>query len=399
MYVQLVVVLILASSVLASDDVLLSSELRVDDLLKNTVKPLKVLLINGYFPGHLFPIVALGEELVRRGHDVTLCSTVMEGSNLLPRLPQSVGVKFLSAGADNLTQKGYDDMHKALGEFDMEKSKDLFIYGGWTSIKIRQKIDSVGYDQFDIIICDYSVAPLAVYYSKLNKKVVVFSSLFPMVAAAAPDWPHPVASSGLYQNMSFLERLLYVVLQPLVYSLANSIFSNVFVDEKFKEVIQSSSDILLFPGTHVPIILTTVPGFDMPRRKTALMHFVGPLITKASAELSESLKEWLVNKPSRSVIYISMGTTGFLTPDDVDALVNGIMRTDYDVVWALRSSNRDVLDQIYVDRERFYIAEWVSQKRLLKHEAIALAILHCGMNGAQEALSNAVPIICIPHHL
>ena len=78
---------------------------------------------------------------------------------------------------------------------------------------------------------------------------------------------------------------------------------------------------------------------------------------RSSPELSESLEEWLKDKSSNSVIYISMGTTGLLTPENVDALIIGIMRTDYDVVWALRSSNQGALGQIHVDRERFYIAE------------------------------------------
>ena len=262
----LVFLVLLVSSVLASDESELYTD--VEHPLKN-VKPLRVLLTTGYFPGHLFAIVSLGEELVRRGHDVTLCSTVMEGSNLLPRLPQSVGVKFkfLSAGADNLTQKGYDDMNRAVLEFDMEQIKDVFDYGVWTTIKIRQKIDSIGYDQFDIIVCDYSVTSLAVYYSKLNKKVVVFSSLAPTFTAAFPEWPFPLMSSGQLQDMSFLERLLGVLLQPLLYSFTKNFFDKVAIDENFKEVI-SDSDILLYPGVHVPVIITTVPGFDMPRRDT-----------------------------------------------------------------------------------------------------------------------------------
>lgn len=50
-----------------------------------------------------------------------------------------------------------------------------------------------------------------------------------------------------------------------------------------------------------------------------------------------------------------------------------------------------------MERERFYIASWVPQQSLLKHPTVAIAILHCGMNGLQETLFHAIPVICIPY--
>ena len=70
---------------------------------------LSILLVTSPYPGHLYPIIALGEELVKRGHNVTLCATVMKGSDLLPALPHSYGINFISAGPDLLTQATYVD--------------------------------------------------------------------------------------------------------------------------------------------------------------------------------------------------------------------------------------------------------------------------------------------------
>ena len=72
-------------------------------------RPLSILMIANFFPSHLYPILSLGEELVRRGHNVTLCTTIMEGSRVIPSLPEKLGINILSAGADDLTQKDYDD--------------------------------------------------------------------------------------------------------------------------------------------------------------------------------------------------------------------------------------------------------------------------------------------------
>lgn len=68
-------------------------------------RPLSVLLISGPFVGHLASLVAVGEELVSRGHSVTLFTTEVRGSNVIPQLPERVGIKFLSAGVDAFSRQ------------------------------------------------------------------------------------------------------------------------------------------------------------------------------------------------------------------------------------------------------------------------------------------------------
>ena len=41
----------------------------------STIKPLNILFVSSPLPGHANALLALGEELVRRGHNVTFCST------------------------------------------------------------------------------------------------------------------------------------------------------------------------------------------------------------------------------------------------------------------------------------------------------------------------------------
>ena len=48
-------------------------------------------------------------------------------------------------------------------------------------------------------------------------------------------------------------------------------------------------------------------------------------------------------------------------------------------------------------RDFSYIASWVPQQSLLKHPALAIAVLHCGMNGLQETLFHGIPVICLPY--
>ena len=47
-------------------------------------RKLSVLLIASMYIGHQFPLIALGEELVRRGHHVVMLGPVMEPQLILP---------------------------------------------------------------------------------------------------------------------------------------------------------------------------------------------------------------------------------------------------------------------------------------------------------------------------
>ena len=68
-------------------------------------KPLRVLLVSSFFVGHLVALIPLGEELVGRGHNVTLLTTQMAGSRVVPQLPEKAGISVLSAGPDLLSRQ------------------------------------------------------------------------------------------------------------------------------------------------------------------------------------------------------------------------------------------------------------------------------------------------------
>ena len=64
--------------------------------ISSTIKPLNVLFVSVPLPGHANALLALGEELVRRGHNVTFCST--DSSIKLNDKVKERGMKYLSAG-------------------------------------------------------------------------------------------------------------------------------------------------------------------------------------------------------------------------------------------------------------------------------------------------------------
>jgi len=53
--------------------------------------------------------------------------------------------------------------------------------------------------------------------------------------------------------------------------------------------------------------------------------------------------------------------------------------------------------RVDLNPERVILAGWVAQFTLLQHPSIAMAILHCGIGGVQEALYHQIPVICLPY--
>ncbi len=66
---------------------------------------LRVLLIASYYVGHQMSLIAVGEELVGRGHNVSLLTTEVKGSRVVPQLVERVGINFISAGPDSRTKE------------------------------------------------------------------------------------------------------------------------------------------------------------------------------------------------------------------------------------------------------------------------------------------------------
>ena len=366
-------------------------------------QPLSILMTTGFFTGHLYPMLSLGEELIRRGHNVTLCTTIMEGSPVLPSLPEKLGINILSAGADNLTQKDYDYVMSLFESPRWETLRDYLLPAPWqwTVFKVLQKLSEVGVDNFDIIVSELSTLPVGTYLARKGNKVVIVSSLLPLMTdASMPEWQSPLVglAADMTDDMTFLDRLRNYLLSLIVkpfsrLAYGDGVYRKIADYQKVMEGVDFTSD----AGISIPMLITTVMGFEYPKTRHPLTHYVGTILMSSPPPIDEKLGDWLNAKEEKSVVYISMGTTAFITVEMAKALVEGILPTRYNVVWSLRKSNHDVLKETNVERERFHIANWVPQQSLLKHPAVAIAVLHCGMNGLQETLFHGIPVICIPY--
>ena len=378
-----------------------SSTLDAVNAVTRNRRHLSVLLATGFWPGHLYPITALGEELVKRGHNVTLCATVMEGSDLLPALPHSYGINFISAGPDIFTQAGYINMVKGFENnsavlSDMPNFVSQLV---WLVTTLQSKIKETGIENFQFMICDVLAAEVCLYNAKLGVKVMIFSPVLNYADATNPNWPSPVPFTGLSDNLTFLSRIansMHHFLIRYIFQRAVLAYRQLVLSDELVKILKSD-EAFADVGIRVPMLMATAFGFEYAKTRYPLTEYVGPLMMSSFTPLEDQLVEWLDNKPNRSVIYVGMGATGFITTPIATVIINGILATDFSAVWALPMSDQAVLEGVDIDKDRFFISKWIPRQTLFKHPKLVMTILHCAMNSVQESLYNGLPMVCVPH--
>lgn len=371
---------------------------------QRTVQSLSVLIVACFATGHQIPVLAVGEELARRGHNVTFFTTEIEGSNTVPHLPERLGMRFLSAGRDYFTRREIEHMtYEMKGKSTFEVVMPAANLLSQHIYNIRKGIERLNGSDWDFVMMDvlfHSFSSLVRYVSsKWGEKVLVTSPILMPLTATDPSWC--CASFGRLHytdNVDFVQRLLNVAVYCPIVSVMSHWLPKYFDTcsndgEKDCMMLQDES---IFPGVLNPLVIFTAYGLDYPRAYLPTVHYVGPALMQSLPPLQDTLQQWLSRKTKGSVIYISMGSTAQLTKDLGSAIVEGILLTQWDVVWSLRETNRDILEGVELDKSRFFVSQWISQQAVLQHTAVGLAIMHCGLGGIQEAIYHGVSPICIP---
>ena len=379
--------------VVSCKDAIPEKDQRVPD---DSSSSISVLILTSIYPAHFFPLLALGEELVGRGHNVTMLGATLEGYEGLPLAAEEKGLRFISAGFE--PRSSYDIIRHA-GKHDDDNNFISFLYNISQQLKSRKgdtetdrmiaKLRTMNRHEYDYIISDQAV--LGVIYFIISKwethKVMIHYSPLPIHPIGMNPWPAPKMLSGLTDNMTFKDRLLDTLFYSPLEWLGLKFAGNLIVTSNDTIINEPFTSFL---GVKYPVIYNTLIGFDFPRVVLPLQHYVGPMLTPSPAPLDLSVTTWLKDKPPKSVIYVSMGTSADVSPE-MAAAVLSLASTRY-VLW----SSRNDLSQYDIDEERVYVTPWVSQLAVLDHSSVAYSILQCGLTSVQESLYYGVPVVCIP---
>nr|CAB3449446.1 unnamed protein product [Digitaria exilis] len=153
-------------------------------------------------------------------------------------------------------------------------------------------------------------------------------------------------------------------------------------------------------------------------------YTVGPLVRRSSGSdenggvAEAACLEWLDHQPAGSVVYVSFGSGGSLSVEQMAELTAGLEISGHRFLWVVRApslkgpysmemeSHDDGQDKQqdplvwlpngFMERmssRGLIVAVWVPQVRVLSSPATAASVSHCGWNLAQESMAAGVPMI------
>lgn len=365
--------------------------------------------------GHLIPLVEFAKVLVSRFHFSvslllpTTAQPTKAQTTLLNSLPSSVSHNFLptvdpahlpDGVAHEVTislthAHSLSSIRAALGSLAQQAQvvaliTDLFGTGLYTVAR------------------DLGIPPYLYFTSTAMCLLFLFHlpKLDETVSCEYRDMPEPLVLPGCVplHGKDFVDpaqdrqdQAYHVLLDHVKrYVLAEGIFVNTFVD--------------LEPGA-IKTLQTEDPNVPP-------VYPVGPIIQSGlddDSHGSDCLK-WLDRQPSGSVLFVSFGSGGTLSNEQLNELAIGLEISGHRFLWVVRSPNDHssfgsffstqsqddpfgFLPTGFVDRIKdrgLLVPSWAPQIKVLSHGSTGGFLTHCGWNSTLESIVNGVPLIVWP---
>ncbi|EOX95757.1 UDP-Glycosyltransferase superfamily protein [Theobroma cacao] len=365
--------------------------------------------------GHLIPLVEFAKRLVHQ-HNFTVTFVIpTDGSpskaqkSTLDSLPSSIDSVFLPP----VDLSDLPEGSKIETVISLTVARSLpFIRDALKSLAARTKlvglvVDLFGTDAFDVAR-EFNVSPY-IFFPSTAMTLSLFlylPKLDQMVSCEYRDLPEMVRIPGcipIYGNQLLdptqdrkNDSYKWLLHHTKRYRLAEGIMVNSFVD---------------LEGGAIKALQDKEPGKPP-------IYPVGPLVnvdSSSKADGSGCLK-WLDGQPHGSVLYVSFGSGGTLSYNQINELALGLEMSQQRFLWVVRSPNDqvanatffsvqsqqdpfDFLPKGFLERTKgrgLVVPSWAPQAQVLSHGSTGGFLTHCGWNSALESVVNGVPLIAWP---
>ena len=366
---------------------------------------LSVLMICFPASGHIAVPVSLGEELVSRGHNVTLFTVQPKDYDRSRKIAERAGITYVSVDIN----ASYEMFEQLLEEATSDSSFSHWlanVYGTATKLlnlvedvtrTTLSALDTPSLRKYNILVATEITSPLAMCLSKKwGIPLVVLSTTPEFLIDPKPSWPLPVVGQLQHSDdLAFIGRLISTVEKHAtsLYLPLGTKLTSVAMDCPV-----SASEAANGPGVSIPNIIPTVIGFEYPHTMSPLISYTGPILTSSDEPLSEAAQKWMDAHPAGSVVYINIdiASTYFPKRKAAWAIVEGVYATGYNAVWNIKKKSRFILDGLEINEKKILLLEGAPQLTLLRHRSVRMAILNGGINDVQEALYCGVAVIVLP---
>ncbi|KAI3741349.1 hypothetical protein L1987_59021 [Smallanthus sonchifolius] len=365
--------------------------------------------------GHLIPLVEFSKRLKNK-HNISATFIIPNDGPLsisqkafLDSLPN--GLNYIILPPVNFDDLPQDTQMETRISLMVTRSLDS-LREAFKSLVVEKKmvalfIDLFGTDAFDVAI-EFGVSPY-VFFPSTAMALSLFlylPKLDQMVSCEYRDFPEPVQIPGCLpvRGQDLLdpvqdrknEAYKWVLHNAKRYMMAEGIAVN-----SFKEL----------EGGALKALLEDEPG--KPK-----IYPVGPMIQTGSSndavDGSGCLK-WLDGQPCGSVLYISFGSGGTLSSNQLNELAMGLELSEQRFIWVVRNpsdqpnatyfnshGHKDALGFLpkgFLERTKsngLVVSSWAPQAQILSHSSTGGFLTHCGWNSILETVVHGVPVIAWP---
>jgi hydroquinone glucosyltransferase len=365
--------------------------------------------------GHLIPLVEVAKRLVVHHNFLVTILIPTDGSPVKPQkaileaLPNSISSIFLPpASLDDLPEDVLAETRIAL---TMTRSlpalRDSFKVLAESTRLVASVVDLFGMEVFDVAK-EFGVFSYVFFPSTAMALSLIFyiPELDQTYTCEYRDLPEPVKLPGCVP-------------------IHGSDLADPFQDRKnevYKWVLQSAKRYSLAAGIMVNSFLELEPGCFKAlmegKEGRPPVYPVGPLVQSGSddgVEGSECLS-WLDKQPNGSVLFVSFGSGGTLSHEQLNELASGLEMSGQRFLWVVRSPNEKAANAAYfsgqsandpfaflpdgfLERTKglgLVVPSWAPQVQILKHASTGGFLSHCGWNSTLESIVHGVPFIAWP---
>jgi hydroquinone glucosyltransferase len=192
--------------------------------------------------------------------------------------------------------------------------------------------------------------------------------------------------------------------------------------EAYKGMLQMAKKYPLAAGIMVNSFLDLEPGcfkaLTEGKEGRPPVYPVGPLVQSSSDHGvydSECLR-WLDKQPNNSVLFVSFGSGGTLSREQLHELASGLEMSGQRFLWIVRSPHEKAANANYFSVQSIkdpspflpegflertegvglVVPSWAPQVQILKHASTGGFLTHCGWNSILESIVHGVPLIAWP---
>ncbi|CAJ2665050.1 unnamed protein product [Trifolium pratense] len=188
--------------------------------------------------------------------------------------------------------------------------------------------------------------------------------------------------------------------------------------DTYKSILDVCQKLSLFDG----VIINTFTDLEpdavrvLQERQKPCVYAVGPIIRNESnseANMSVSLR-WLEKQSPNSVVFVSFGSGGTLSHEQLNELAFGLEMSGSKFLWVVRVPSKhsssayfsgqkdDPLEYLpngFLERTKekgLVVTSWAPQVEILGHGSTGGFLSHCGWSSTLESVVNGVPVIAWP---